>query len=61
MSPYPGLFGHFHEASDIKERLGCSAEEAWRLQRVAADERTAAYEAEQAAAESNVIQGPWRA
>jgi hypothetical protein len=50
------LFGFIHEANEIKERLGVSVEEAFRLQREAADERLAAYEAERAAAETNVIQ-----
>lgn len=57
MSEFPGgLLSFIYEANEIKERLGVSAEEAFRLQRVAADERLAAYEAEQAPAETNVIQ-----
>jgi hypothetical protein len=50
------LFGFIYEANELRERLGCSIEESFRLQREAADKRMEAYEAEQAAAESNVIQ-----
>jgi hypothetical protein len=53
---HPGLFGFFAEANEIKERLGVSAEEAFRLQREAADARLEIYEAE---AESSAI--PFRA
>jgi hypothetical protein len=50
------LFAWIHEANEIKERLGVSAEDAFRLQGEALDARLAAYEAERLAAESNVIQ-----
>ena len=52
---HSGLLGAITEACDIKEELGVSADEAFRIQRERADKRLAAYEAERAAAESNVI------
>jgi hypothetical protein len=56
MSGNGGLLSFIYEANEIQERLGVSAEEAFRLQRDAADERERVREAEQAAAETNVIQ-----
>jgi hypothetical protein len=54
---YAGLLGCIAEASDIKNELGVSIEEAWAIQRERADARYQEYLAEkQAIAESNVIQ-----
>jgi len=58
MSKYQGLglLAFITEANDIKKELGVSDEEAFEIQRERADERLREYEAEKAAAETNVIQ-----
>ena len=54
MSVHGGMFGAITEAIEIAEQLGCSFDEAYRIRCERSDESTAA--AEQATAESNVIQ-----
>ena len=52
---YGGILGGILEASDIKDELGVSVDEAFEIQRQRAAERLAQLEAEEAPAESNVI------
>lgn len=63
MSEHFGLLGFIAEAAELQQQLGCSAEEAFEVQRqLAAErerERLLALQYEEAAAESNVI--PFRA
>jgi hypothetical protein len=56
---YGGLLGALAEASDIQQSLGCSADEAFEIQRQLEAERLREDELAQAQAESNVI--PFRA
>jgi hypothetical protein len=56
MSKYGGLLGAIAEASDIKQELGVSADEAFAIRQERADERLRQlHAAEEAAKESNVI------
>jgi hypothetical protein len=56
MSKYSGLLGAIVEASDIKQELGVSADEAFAIQQERADERLRELRAaEEAARESNAI------
>ena len=56
MSEHPGLLGFLAEACDIKQELGVSVDEAFRIQRERAEQRSQERAAlEQAAGESNVI------
>jgi hypothetical protein len=56
MKEYGGLLGAITEASDIKNELGVSAEEAFEIQQMRAGERLSELRAiEDAAKESNVI------
>lgn len=53
MGAHPGLLGAISEAAEIQQSLGCSADEAFEVQRQLAAERLREYEL--ATAESNVI------
>lgn len=56
MSKYSGLLGAIVEASDIKQELGVSADEAFEIQQERSGERLSELRAlEDAARESNVI------
>ncbi|WP_409188783.1 hypothetical protein [Bradyrhizobium sp. RDM4] len=60
MSEHFGLLGYIAEAAELQQQLGCSAEEAFEIQRQLTAERQRERErVEQATAESNVI--PFRA
>ena len=52
MSEHGGLLGFLSEANEIKEELGVSVDEAFRIQREREEQRSQEREA---AAESNVI------
>lgn len=45
---YRGILGAIHEMADIQAELGCSANEALRIQRERSAERLAQYEVQQA-------------
>jgi hypothetical protein len=51
-----GILSYIAEACDIKNELGCTVEESFRVQRDRADERERTRLAAQEQAESNVIQ-----
>jgi len=59
MTQHVGLLAYIAEAAELQQQLGCSAEEAFEIQRqLAAErerEREKAEQVEQAIAESNVI------
>ena len=55
MSEHPGLLGFISEAAEIREHLGISVDESFRIQRENAAERLRSSE-EPAAEKSNVIQ-----
>jgi 3-hydroxyisobutyrate dehydrogenase-like beta-hydroxyacid dehydrogenase len=59
MSEHFGLLAYIAEAAELQQQLGCSADEAFEIQRQLAAEREAdrekAEQIVQAAAESNVI------
>ncbi|MET3156217.1 hypothetical protein [Bradyrhizobium diazoefficiens] len=59
MSHHGGLLAYLAEAAELQQQLGCSAEEAFEIQRQLATEREMVRQYEEAIAESNVI--PFRA
>jgi hypothetical protein len=52
-----GLFDWIVEASEIRQELGCSADEAYELQRKRAAARLREYEAQHAEEARNVVYG----
>jgi hypothetical protein len=52
-----GILDWIVEASEIRRELGCSADEAFALQRERAAERLREYEAQHAEEASNVVYG----
>jgi hypothetical protein len=56
MSEHPGLLGYISEASEIRQELGVSIDEAFAIQRDRAAERLREYVAQQPETQSNVIQ-----
>jgi hypothetical protein len=53
MTEHVGLLGAISEACEIQRQLGCSASEAFEVQRRKADERQ--WEREQAIADSKIV------
>lgn len=56
MSEHSGVLGFLLEANEIQQELGVSPDRAYQIQRERSAERLREYEAEKAAAETNVIQ-----